>query len=110
MARIEKVLLDFQDRGDRFLDETIRLSNFLDLLRSDHVRAEFQQRVVADTTRDIDRQVSSLIDWMIDRNSRQWRNINDYMTNRATDRSKELMGRGNRQFEYNREELLKVGG
>eukprot|EP00007_Cunea_sp_BSH-02190019_P010152 CAMPEP_0174237256 /NCGR_PEP_ID=MMETSP0417-20130205/7513_1 /TAXON_ID=242541 /ORGANISM="Mayorella sp, Strain BSH-02190019" /LENGTH=703 /DNA_ID=CAMNT_0015315993 /DNA_START=149 /DNA_END=2257 /DNA_ORIENTATION=+ len=110
MARIEKVLLDFQDRGDKFLDETIRLSNFVDLMRSDRIRAEFQNRVVADTTRDIDRQVSALIDWMIERNSRQWRNINDYMNNRATVRSKELMGRGNRQFEYNREELLKSIG
>jgi hypothetical protein len=35
--------------------------------------ADFEREVVGDTSRDIERQVGDIIDWMIDKNSKIWR-------------------------------------
>ena len=69
MTAVEKVLLDMEQRGHAFFEDTLRLGRVMDLLNRARVQKEFEQRVVGDAPRQIERKVSELIDWLIDQDS-----------------------------------------
>ena len=77
MAEIENIILQMNERGDAWFEETIRLANFRELLQRDKVQDRFEREVVADTEGLINERVDGLIDWMVDRNLKQWRAIVD---------------------------------
>src|SRR4029079_14994244 len=72
MTAVEKVLLDMEQRGHEFIEDTLRLGRVMDLFNRARVQKEFEERVVADAPRQIERRVSELIDWVIDQDFRQW--------------------------------------
>ena len=74
-SRVDNVLYEMAERGDRFFDETLRLSRVFELLNGEKIRAEFERQVVGDTSQDIERHVSSLIDWMVEKDYRMWRDV-----------------------------------
>src|ERR687893_1274334 len=85
--------------------------NFRELLRQERVRDRFKREVVADTEELIDERVDELIDWMVDRNLRQWRAIVEYVERRRQARYDErLIGEVGDSFEYNRGQLLQSVG
>jgi hypothetical protein len=69
---------------------------------------EFQTNVVGDTNTEIQRHVNDLVDWIVERNSREWRNITEYI--RARIAGKTLVGEVSHPFEYNRRQLLESIG
>ena len=111
MAEIETIIHSLNERGDAWLEENIRLMNFRELLRQEKVQERFKREVVADTEGLIDERIDELIDWMVERNLKQWRAIVEYVEHRRQARYDErLIGDVGDRFEYNRGQLLQSVG
>ncbi|MDQ3856342.1 MAG: dynamin family protein [Chloroflexota bacterium] len=111
LAEIENVIHNMNDRGDAWFDENIKLGRFFELIRRDEIQARFQREVVGDSVALIDHRVQELIDWMVDRNLKQWRAIMEYVNRRRQAKYDEhLIGEVGGGFEYNRSQLLESVG
>jgi small GTP-binding protein len=110
LTRIDNILFDLRARGDDFFEETIRISRFFDLLNASKLQMEFEQQVMADTPQRIEREVSELIDWMVERNFRQWQDVTAYLNQRAAQHDDRIVGEVGGRFEINRQELLQSVG
>jgi small GTP-binding protein len=111
LAEIENIIHSLNERGDAWLEENVRLMNFRELLRQEKVQERFKREVVADTEALIDERVDELIDWMVDRNLKQWSAIVEYVERRRQARYDErLIGEVGDRFEYNRGQLLQSVG
>ena len=109
MADIEKVLLAMNNRGMVYFDETLRLARVLDLVNTQRIQGEFERQVVADTPYQIEQEVSALIDWMVDKDLRQWQATLEYLERhraKVRDQEEQIIGQVGGPFEYNRRELL----
>jgi len=105
-SHVDNVLYAMMERGDTFLDETIRLTRVIELTNSEGIRGEFERKVVGETGRQIDGHVSELIDWIVDRNYRQWNDIIGYLKVRSQQHADRMVGKVDGEFELNRQELL----
>jgi small GTP-binding protein len=111
LAEIENIIHSLNERGDAWLEENIRLMNVRELVRQEKVQERFKREVVADTEDLIDERVDELIDWMVDRNLKQWRTVVEYVERRRQARYDErLIGEVGDRFEYNRGQLLQSVG
>src|ERR687893_2365399 len=111
MAEIENIILSMNERGDEWFEENIRLANVRELVQREKVQDRFQREVVADTEGLIDERVEELINWMVDRNLKQWRAIVEYVNRRRQARYDEhIIGEVGDGFEYNRGQLLQSVG
>lgn len=108
--RVDNVLYAMIERGDRFFDETLRIARVWDLVNSEKIRGDFEREVVADTSRAIERHVSELIDWLVEKNYRQWRSVVEYINRRANQHAGRIVGSVNSDFELNRQALLTTVG
>lgn len=109
IADIEKVILAMSHRGMLFFDDTLRLARVLDLVNSQRVQGDFMRKVVADSPQEVEREVHDLIDWLIERDVRQWQTTLTYLENhQAKVREEQARGVGiaGSTFEYNRRALL----
>jgi small GTP-binding protein len=89
MTAVEKVLVDMEARGHDYFEDILRIGRIVDLFNRARVQKEFEEKVVADAPRQIDRRVTELIDWLIDQDFRQWQAV----TSRLADRTREHGGR-----------------
>lgn len=105
-SHVDNVLYEMVERGDRFFDEVLRIGRIFDLVNSEKVRGEFERQVIADTSLEIERHVNELIDWLVDRDYRQWRAVMEYMARRATQHADRMVGQVNSDFEFNRQNML----
>jgi hypothetical protein len=94
------------ERADKFFDTTMRLTRIFDLMNGDKLRSEFERQVVGDTSRLIERQVSELIDWLVDKDYRQWQAVMAYLNRRAAQHADRLVGQMGSEFEFNRQNLI----
>ncbi len=83
LSRVDNILHEMAQRGDRFFDETLRLTRIFDLLNSERLKREFEQKVIGDLSQQIEAEVSALVDWMVDQEFRQWRAITAHVQERA---------------------------
>ena len=111
MAEIENIVLKMNERGDAWLEENIRFANIRELFRQEKVSERFKREVVGDTEDLVDERVDELVDWMVDRNLKQWRMVVDYVNRRRqADYDERLIGEVGDSFEYNRGQLLRSVG
>jgi small GTP-binding protein len=111
MSEIENIILTMNKRGDEWFEENIRLANVRELVQRNKVQDRFQREVVADTEQLIDERVEELIDWMVNRNLKQWRAIVEYVNRRRQAQYDEhVIGEVGDNFEYNRSQLLQSVG
>jgi small GTP-binding protein len=109
LGQIENIVLEMRVRGDHFFDDTIRLTRILDLIQSEHIRAEFEREVVGDSATRIDQAVQELIDWLVEHEHRLWQDVMEYLDRRrqvSMRQHGEMLGTVSRQFDYNRRTLL----
>ncbi len=106
LAEIDQVLARFQERGLDFFDQTLRLTNVVGLARGDKVRAAFEKQVLADVPQQIESLVARLIDWLVDKDLRQWRNIMSYLQRRQALHREQLVGEGVAPLDTRRRALL----
>ncbi len=117
LADVEKVLLAMNNRGMLYFDETLRLGRVFDLVNTQRIQGEFERQVVADTPYEIEREVQALIDWLVEKDLRQWQatleylerhraKIRDRAASRARRGEEAIIGQVGGPFEYNRRQLL----
>jgi small GTP-binding protein len=106
LADVEKVLLDFERRGHAFFEERLRLAHFRALLHRDRLRNDFEQEVVADLPRDVEKRVEAIVDWMVQAELRQWQDVMAVLRGRGTAHEGRMVGQVDDRFEYDRTRLL----
>jgi small GTP-binding protein len=117
MADVENVLLSMENRGMEYFDETLRVARVLDLVNTQRIQAEFERQVVGETPFQIEREVSDLIDWLVEKDLRQWQATLEYLDRHrarlsqtagegAPRGSGQIIGQVGGPFEYNRRALL----
>jgi small GTP-binding protein len=109
MADVEKVLLTMSNRGMLYFDDTLRLARVFDLMNTQRIQGEFERKVVADAPQQIEEEVHGLIDWLVDRDLRQWQATLEYLESHMAevhDEQDRIIGRVGGPFEYNRRALL----
>ena len=106
LHRVDNILLEMRARGDEFFEETIRLGRFMDLMNSARLKAAFEEQVIADTPQRTEQEVSELVDWMVERNYRQWQAITSYLNRRAQEHGDRIVGQVGGEFDLNRQRLL----
>ncbi len=109
LNEIENVVINMRMRGDRFFQDTIRLTRLFDLLRGEHLRSTFESEVLGDSAAHIEQAVQEIIDWLAEQEHRLWQNVMDYLDRRrqvSIRREEKMVGSVGRQFDYNRRVLL----
>jgi small GTP-binding protein len=107
LTEVENILNEFELRGMNFFDDTIRLGRIFELARTEHMRTNFEQQVVADVPQQIEQRLQALIDWMIEKNLRLWQAVMDYLQReRVPQHRGGLIGDVGGSFDYNRGALL----
>jgi small GTP-binding protein len=92
MTAVEKVLVDMEARGHQYFEDTLRIGRVMDLLNRARVQKEFEDRVVADAPRQIERRVTDLIDWLIDQDFRQWQAVTTRLAARNREHGSRVLG------------------
>ncbi len=69
-AKVDNALLHMLDRADIFFDTHIRVSNVSNLLQKEKLRKDFENEVVANTTKVVHRQAEAMAEWLTDMSSR----------------------------------------
>lgn len=107
MADIENILFSMDQRGQAFFEEYLRISRIPDLLKKEKIQNAFKQEVIADVPQQIEEKIHELIDWMVDRDFRQWQTVLDHLEKRKNAHQGKIMGDNfNTTFQYNREHLI----
>ncbi|MFQ5595522.1 MAG: dynamin family protein, partial [Anaerolineae bacterium] len=112
LSRVDALLYEMRLRGDEFFEDRLRLRSVLDMLNSRRLREDFEQDVVANTPEQIEQHVQEVIDWMVERELRQWRFISDQLGRRQEAGALQDAAReASSGFSYNRRQLLdSIGG
>ncbi len=108
--RVDNVLYEMAERGDRFFDENLRITRIVELINSERLRGEFERRVLADSSRAVERHVDELIDWLIERDYRQWQAVMEFIERRSLQHTDQMIGHVRGEFDFNRQNLLKSIG
>lgn len=108
--RVDNVLYEMAERGDRFFDENLRITRVVELVNSERLRGEFERRVLADSSRAVERHVDELIDWLIERDYRQWQAVMGFIERRSLQHTDQMIGQVRGEFDFNRQNLLKSIG
>jgi len=117
LADVENALLAMNSRGMTYFDDTLRVARVLDLINTQRIRGEFERQVVADTPQEIERDVQGLIDWLVEKDLRQWQATLEYLDRHRARLQAEadahdlrgddkIIGQVGGPFEYNRRALL----
>jgi hypothetical protein len=92
MSGIETVLLQLEQRAHAFFDEMLRLGRVFDLFNKRRVQEGFEKQVVADTPSQIERQVASLVDWMVSSDLQQWQRVTAHLAARRREHRERIVG------------------
>jgi GTP-binding protein EngB required for normal cell division len=109
LAEVDNVLQQFENRGMRFFDDTLRLGRVVDLLNKERIRAEFERQVVAEVPAEIERLVGEMIDWLVASELRQWQAVSERVNSRRAAHAGRVAGEGS-GFQYDRARLLETVG
>ncbi len=111
MADMENVLLEMEQRGQDYFDETLRLARVFDLVNKSRIQKEFEQRVVGDVPQRIETKVNELIDWLVDADLRQWQAVTEHLSERRRAHKDRIVGdAAGGSFHFDRERLIEGVG
>jgi small GTP-binding protein len=106
LADVDNVLHEFENRGMKFFDETMRLARFLDLVNKSKMKGDFEREVVADTPQLIERRVTEVIDWLVSSDLRTWQAVMEHLQKRRHAHADRIVGQVGGSFDLNRSRLL----
>lgn len=110
LAEVETILQRLEIRGLDFFDNTMRLTNIHNLVRGDKVRARFEQEVLTDVPHQIEEQVQRTIDWLVDKDLREWQQVMGYLQRRQTLHLDHIVGNASDPQSNRRRELIETVG
>ena len=109
LSDLENILLEMEQRGQSFFDETFRIGRVWDLLSKPRIQQAFERQVIMDVPWQIERKVQEMIDWMVDSNLRQWQAIHQHLVERGSRHKDRMIGKiGSGEFENDRHRLLEA--
>jgi small GTP-binding protein len=106
LADVDNVLGEFENRGMKFFDETMRLARVLDLLNKAKMKGDFEREVVADTPQLIERRVTEVIDWLVSSDLRTWQAVMEHLQKRRSEHADRIIGQVGGSFDLHRARLL----
>ncbi len=107
LLSIDNKLLEMRLRGEEFIDDRMRLLKVRDMLRGGHLRQAFEDDVVGETPNHIADDVQEIVDWLVEREIRQWRLMAEELNRRReTDTLRAAAEEASGGFAYNRRQLL----
>lgn len=107
MADIENILYSMEQRGQIFFEEYLRIARIPDLLKKEKIQNAFKLEVIADVPQQIEEKIQEIIDWMVERDFRQWQAVLDHLDKRKNAHQGKIIGDNlNTSFQYNREHLI----
>jgi len=109
LSDVEKVLLDFEKRGHAFFDERLRIARLPQLFDRERLRRDFEQAVVAELPREVERRVEAVVDWMVAEDLALWQEVMRLLRARQAAHADRLAGVDDR-FSYDRQERLQAVG
>ena len=111
MADIDRILLDMEQRGQQYFDDTLRIGRVMDLLNRSRMQQGFEQQVVADAPRQIERKVNDLVDWLVDADLQQWQEVSRHLSERRRQHQGRIVGdQDGARFHYDRARLIESVG
>jgi small GTP-binding protein len=111
LSKLELLLNEMEGRGQRFFEETIRLSRIRSLLDGEGIKRSFEREVVGDTPQQLEAEVGRLIDWIVERNLKVWQDVSQFVDRRRLSLHQEdMLGEVPTTFSYNRQALLESVG
>jgi small GTP-binding protein len=111
LADIDNLLHLMEKRGLEFFDDRVRLKRVPDLLRTEKLRADFEQEVVGDTPQQIEDKVESMIDWLVTSDLKQWQGVVQRVSRRQAEHAGRIVGEVGSGFDADRAGMLDtVGG
>jgi small GTP-binding protein len=110
LAEVENILHKLEMRGLDFFDRTLRLTNIHHLIRGDRIRMNFEKEVLTDVSQQINEQVQNIIDWLVDKDLREWQQVMTYLQRRQAANLDHIVGgAGSPQAVQRRALIDKVG-
>jgi small GTP-binding protein len=106
VAQVELILRKLEARGLDFFDNTIRLTKVFELARGDRVRAAFERDVLADVPQQVGHQVQATIDWLVEKDLRQWQQVSGYLQRRQAEHAEQIVGQVPDSLDARRRQLL----
>jgi hypothetical protein len=73
------------------------------------IKSDFQRQVIGNAPQEIEKKVHELIDWMVQAELRQWKNVSESLAKRRAQHDQELVGELG-SFDYDRQKLLDTVG
>jgi small GTP-binding protein len=110
LAEVENILGRLQARGLDFFDSTLRLTKIAELARGDRVRAQFEKQVLADVPQQIEARVQRLIDWLVEKDLRQWQQVMTSLQRRRAHSADQIVGAGGTLLDARRRALIESVG
>lgn len=114
LANIDNMIYEMNQRGDAFFDDVLKVTRLFDMIKTDRIKHDFEQRVVGETPHRIEQAVNEMVEWTVERESRIWQEITEYLRERRQAGGDEnLIGRADNafeQFNVNRRTLLQQVG
>ncbi len=111
MADIENVLLEMEQRGQEYFDETLRLGRVFDLLNKSKIQREFESHVVGDSPQKIEAKAAEIIDWLVDSDLRQWQAVDEHLAERRRRHAERIVGdTAGGTFHHDRQRLIEGVG
>jgi small GTP-binding protein len=109
MADVDRILLEMEQRGQDYFDETMRIGRVMDLLNRSRMQHGFEQQVVADAPQQIEKKVGDLVDWLVAADLRQWQAVTGHLAERRRQYRGRIVGEddsGGGRFHYDRTRLI----
>ena len=111
MSGVDNVLLEMEQRGRDFFEDTMRIGRVFDLLNRARVQQAFEQQVVADAPLRIEDRVRDLIDWLVESDRRQWERVTRHLADRRRAHRDRIVGDDeSREFHDERRRLIESVG
>lgn len=105
LAEVDNLLYRLESRGLDFFDRNIRLTKVTDLARGDRFRTMFEREVLAGVPQEIDQRTRNVVDWLVEKDLREWQNILTYLQRRRVS-ADQLVGDLTTSFDMRRTALL----
>ena len=106
MAAIDAVIIKIEQRGDAFFEDIFRLARVVDLMNKGRMQQAFEQQVIGDTARDIERLVRDLIDWLVEADLREWASVSRLVNERRHQHDDRFLANIDEAFRLDRATMM----
>ena len=106
-SSIDNILLEFEKRGLRFFDDTLRFGRIMDLINKEKIQNEYNQQVVSGLSKEIDKKVDELVDWLVAEDLKQWQVITYRIDQRIMKYQDRILDNpATRQIQFERQKVI----